>query len=281
MLKINVDSMLCFASKGIGDYEQAYNYLLSFVKQKEKVMSENQKKQLNELIVTFEVREKDLTIANQNIELTKKMRNMQVMVLVIIIVLLLFGAQLLYILKTRKFRKELFRKEIDLHRESMEIRSWMEWRHKKHQKSGDDVAELQLQDELIKENASLPGQTLLYNELREVFENQKLYLDPELNINSVIKVLGTNQKYLYQAISENSDNNFRSFLNRYRVDEAKRIIEKKISLNEEMNLSEIYSLSGFNSAVSFYRAFRSVTRLTPKEYAIEVKNEIKRKSSLF
>ncbi len=89
----------------------------------------------------------------------------------------------------------------------------------------------------------------------------------------VIKILGTNQKYLYQAISENSESNFRSFLNRYRVDEAKRIIEQKIRMKEELNLSDIFSSAGFNSPVSFYRAFKSVTGLTPKEYATEIRIE--------
>ena len=97
-----------------------------------------------------------------------------------------------------------------------------------------------------------------------------------LNLKTVIRVLGTNQKYLYQAISENSDNNFRSFLNRYRVDEAKRVIEKKIQGNEDLNLSDLYSTVGFNSPVSFYRAFKSVTGLTPKDYAVEFRNETKK-----
>jgi AraC-like DNA-binding protein len=90
----------------------------------------------------------------------------------------------------------------------------------------------------------------------------------------VIKILGTNQKYLYHAINENSDSNFRSFLNRYRVDEAKRIIEQKIQKAEYLNLSEIYVKAGFNSSVSFYRAFKHITGLKPKEYVSEVRNTL-------
>ena len=90
----------------------------------------------------------------------------------------------------------------------------------------------------------------------------------------MVKILGTNQKYLYQAISENSDSNFRSFVNRYRIDEAKRIIEQKIHGKEVFNLSEIYIPSGFNSSGSFYRAFKSVTGLTPKDYAAEIRSDL-------
>ena len=89
----------------------------------------------------------------------------------------------------------------------------------------------------------------------------------------MIRILGTNKKYLYQAISENSDSNFRSFLNRYRIDEAKRIIENGIQNTEQINLSEIYTSAGFNTTVSFYRVFKQVTGLTPKEYLNEIRKE--------
>jgi AraC-like DNA-binding protein len=121
-------------------------------------------------------------------------------------------------------------------------------------------------------------QAALFTELREVFERQKLYLDPELNLKTVIRILGTNKKYLYKAISENSNNNFRAFINRYRVDEAKRLIEQKILIKDELDLSEIYAAAGFNSLVSFYRAFKLVTGLAPKHYADEARRELKQEA---
>jgi AraC-like DNA-binding protein len=37
----------------------------------------------------------------------------------------------------------------------------------------------------------------------------------------------------------------------------------------------LYSSAGFHSPVSFYRAFKTVTGLTPKDYAAEIRWEIK------
>ena len=152
----------------------------------------------------------------------------------------------------------------------------MEWKQSKDPESVESPDNNAKSNTAIDETKELNAQNILFSELRDVFDKQKLFLDPELNLKTVIRVLGTNQKYLYQAISENSDNNFRSFLNRYRVDEAKRVIEKKIQGNEDLNLSDLYSTVGFNSPVSFYRAFKSVTGLTPKDYAVEFRNETKK-----
>jgi YesN/AraC family two-component response regulator len=152
----------------------------------------------------------------------------------------------------------------------------MEWSNLKEGNAMNKSKHILDSEEDVQEKAIFSSQAPLYIELRDVFDKQKLCLDPELNIKAVIKILRTNQKYLYQAISENSENNFRSFLNRYRVDEAKRIIEQKIRMKEELNLSDIFSSAGFNSPVSFYRAFKSVTGLTPKEYATEIRIEEKR-----
>jgi len=91
----------------------------------------------------------------------------------------------------------------------------------------------------------------------------------------VIKLLGTNKKYLYDAISSNTDNNFRNFINRYRINHAKKIIEENIRLKSNTNLSELYHISGFNNTTSFFRTFKAITGLTPKEYAIEVELDVR------
>jgi len=121
----------------------------------------------------------------------------------------------------------------------------------------------------------LSPQSILYSDLRETIEKQKLYLNPELNLPMVIKLLGTNKKYLYEAISSNTDNNFRNFINRYRIDHAKRIIEENIRQKSNSNLSELYSIFGFNNSTSFYRTFKAITGLTPKEYSTEVENDVR------
>ncbi len=279
-LKATVDSMMYASYKGLGDFQKSLSFYESFVRGNEQVKGQKQKKELNELMVALQVKDKDLTISNQLVEITQKRRNTQVLILVVLIFILLAVGQFIYILLNRRFRKELFKKEKYRDREITETRFWMEWRHQKEMEKHDEQekqneAQKTADDrEVVKEKPVYSSQVSIFTELRDIFDSQKLYLDPELNIKSVIKILGTNQKYLYQAISENSDSNFRNFVNRYRVDEAKKIIKQKMLMKEILNLSEIYFASGFNSSGSFYRAFKSLTGLTPKDYAAEIRHEL-------
>ena len=275
VLKMKVDSMMCSAWKETGNFSEAFNYLSVFVKEKEQISSERQQQQLNSLMVSLQVKEKDLTIAQQQLDLGRKKKNLQLMGLVVVIIVLLAMGQLLFIVRNRKFRKELFRKEKDLDQQMIEIQTWMEWKQNNAYIEKRSPVNILKKVEQTKERPSFNAQTSLYTALRELFNSQKLYLDPELNLNTVIRILSTNKKYLYQAISENSDENFRSFLNRYRVAEAKRIIGQKLLTTEELILSELYASVGFNSPATFYKAFKSVTGLSPQDYATELKAELK------
>ena len=198
---------------------------------------------------------------------------MEVLAFTFAIVLLLAVALFIFILKTRAFRWQLFRKEKELDQFAVDVRNWIAWKKERLESGGNkDENEIILPLEPLDE---MQIQATLFTELRDAFARQKLYLDPELNLKAVIKILGTNKKYLYQAISENSDENFRAFINRYRVDEVKKIMENGMQNNEQINLSEMYASAGFNSSVSFYRAFKQVTGLTPRDYLHEMKSAMR------
>jgi AraC-like DNA-binding protein len=193
----------------------------------------------------------------------------------VVIAILLIVTLSVYILRTRAYRRQLFRKEKELDQFAMDVRNWMDWKNDHPEPSvSEDEPETILPGEPLDE---MHLQKALFTEIRDAFDKQKLYLDPELNLKNLIRILGTNKKYLYQAISENSDQNFRAFINRYRIDEAKKVIKERTAMGAELNLSEIYSMAGFNSTASFYRAFRSITGLTPKEYAAEMARENRNK----
>jgi AraC-like DNA-binding protein len=248
----------------------------AFYRGKEKLITSQQKEKLDKMILTLEVKEKDLTIANQNLSISNNKRRIEVLTLFVVIAILLIVALAVYILRSRAYRRQLFRKEKELDQFAVDVRNWMEWK-KEHQEPSvtkdeplEKVSGEPLDDQHI--------QVALFTELRDAFDKQKLYLDPELNLKNVIRILGTNKKYLHQALSENSDQNFRAFINRYRVDEAKRVIKERTAVGAELNLSELYTQAGFNSTASFYRAFKSVTGLTPKEFAAEMDRENRNKN---
>lgn len=103
-----------------------------------------------------------------------------------------------------------------------------------------------------------------FSEILHLLEEKKLFLDSGLNIQAVSTMLGTNQKYVSQAVNKHGGTNFSTFINRMRVAEARRLM-----LTEEgtlLSLGLIAERSGFNNLVSFHRQFKDITGFTPGEF---------------
>ncbi len=107
----------------------------------------------------------------------------------------------------------------------------------------------------------------IYEQMDELFRTKQLYLDPHLTQTDVIKYLGTNRNYLYKALGLYVNNNFKSYINNYRIEYAKVIIQRNIIFSRNYVLSDIFSQCGFATNESFYRQFKHKTGLTPGEYA--------------
>lgn len=98
---------------------------------------------------------------------------------------------------------------------------------------------------------------------QKIFQEQ-IYLNPKLNLNSLAKELGTNEKYLSQFINKTYNKNFSLFLNEFRIEFAKQtLVDIEFS---NYTLEAIGALSGFNSKTSFNSTFKKITGETPSEY---------------
>ncbi len=104
----------------------------------------------------------------------------------------------------------------------------------------------------------------LKNRFDEYFNSRKPYLDKELKIWDVSNALGSNRSYVSRIINEEYGMNFSHFVNKYRIEEAKRIIAE--DRNNRMGYDIIAEASGFGSVNSFFRAFREFEKMTPGKY---------------
>jgi len=98
----------------------------------------------------------------------------------------------------------------------------------------------------------------------EFMANEKPYLEPELTLEQLAGKLSLRPKILSQVINETLGQNFFDFINRYRIEEAKRLLtnpaDKKITV-----LEVLYEV-GFNSKSSFNTLFKKHTGLTPSDF---------------
>lgn len=104
----------------------------------------------------------------------------------------------------------------------------------------------------------------LYVEIVRLFEQEKLYLDPDLSACKLARILGTNKTYVSACISRYKKSNFNSLLNFYRIREACERMEEHVHSTVRMN--EIMEASGYRSSTTFYRAFNEFAKMTPKAY---------------
>tara|TARA_E500000318_G_scaffold111076_1_gene128381 strand:- start:6248 stop:6637 length:390 start_codon:yes stop_codon:yes gene_type:complete len=105
----------------------------------------------------------------------------------------------------------------------------------------------------------------LKNKLKHLMENEKLYLKHELKLDDIAELLDISRHHASQVINENFNRSFYEYINNYRIKEAK----SKLCLNFEnssLSISEIAYQCGFNNRVSFYKAFKKITHITPKEF---------------
>ncbi|HUS86046.1 MAG TPA: helix-turn-helix domain-containing protein [Bacteroidales bacterium] len=110
----------------------------------------------------------------------------------------------------------------------------------------------------------------LINRLKEVMEAEKPYLENDLNINVLARMLNTTFHKLSQVINDSFHKNFYDFINTYRIKESKRLL--KNPENDKYTIISIAYICGFSSKSSFYNAFRKNTGVTPGEYLKNIKS---------
>ncbi len=118
-------------------------------------------------------------------------------------------------------------------------------------------------------SSSLKGmeEVKLFFQLKELLKSEKLFINPKLTLRDVSDRLGTNTKYLSQVVNHHSGQNFQQFINVYRVEEAKDKICS--SQYDNLTLYGIARLCGFKNKSTFYKVFKEITGLTPREFMLQ------------
>ncbi len=100
--------------------------------------------------------------------------------------------------------------------------------------------------------------------LEELFLTKKPYLEPDLTLPKLAEMMQMTTHELSGLINNGFQKNFYHFINGYRIEECKRVLEE--SKNEAINMLGIAYDAGFNSKTTFNTAFKAYTGLSPTEY---------------
>ncbi|SHF60022.1 Helix-turn-helix domain-containing protein [Mariniphaga anaerophila] len=100
--------------------------------------------------------------------------------------------------------------------------------------------------------------------LTDLFEKKKVYNNSELKITDISQLLGTNRSYVSALINNEFNCSFNEFVNKYRVEEAKKVLAKDI--NKSFSLNHVADTVGFGSVGTFIRVFKTMEGITPGMY---------------
>jgi AraC-like DNA-binding protein len=108
---------------------------------------------------------------------------------------------------------------------------------------------------------------LLAEKLTEAMELEQLFKNQALSLNSLSAHLDIQPRMLSQFIHQHYQTNFSDFINKYRVEESRSMMQNP-AMNH-LKLEAIAEASGFTSRASFFSIFKKVTGLTPAMFRKE------------
>lgn len=104
----------------------------------------------------------------------------------------------------------------------------------------------------------------LQRQLETVMEQKKPYLNPDLQMSGLARLLGCTSHQLSQLFTQQLGRNYYDFIAEYRIKEFKRLAA--LREYDRYTISALSELCGFRSRNPFLVAFKKHTGTTPREY---------------
>ncbi len=112
----------------------------------------------------------------------------------------------------------------------------------------------------------------LFEKVILTVEDTKCFKNNELTIADLARLTNIHPAKLSRVIKQKTKTNFSSFVNKYRIEEAKLIMKDSARL-KMFSFNIVIQEVGFKSTSAFYRAFKKFEGITPTHYLMKYEAE--------
>lgn len=129
-----------------------------------------------------------------------------------------------------------------------------------------ELLSVELEEEPFEKKKLIPESEFeaMKQKLVHIMENEKPYLDGELNLAKLSKYMDLNAHQLSYLLNEGFGKNFFQFVNTYRIEVAQKLLTNPE--HQKLSMVGIAFEAGFNSKTSFNTTFKKLTGKTPSEF---------------
>lgn len=127
-----------------------------------------------------------------------------------------------------------------------------------------DAVISELKESSICERVDQDLAEIYVEKLKKVMEREKAYLEPGLTVGQLAEKTGITGHNISYVLNSCLGINFYTFVNNYRVEEAKQLLRDP-NTNKE-NILSISIMAGFKSKATFNTFFKKTTGMTPSAY---------------
>ena len=128
-----------------------------------------------------------------------------------------------------------------------------------------EIIQEETENKPLRQQRLSADQLLLYKEkLDHLMKSEKVFLNCELGLPQLAKMLAISSHQLSFLINKGYDKNFFQLINHFRVEEAKKLL-----ISDTYNTLSVVGIafeSGFKSKTTFNTTFKKITGMSPTEF---------------
>lgn len=236
------------------DYRNAFRYYMLFHDNEKELYDRNKEYALGEIRAKYNLEQYENRLKEQEIVVLKRNRQLILLSFAVIIILSAGGAVWYFYYKKNKYYEAIvkqYRERVSLDRQIREMGGGKN------------------PDKYNKSSLSENKGNDLWEKVRTSMEGDKAYHDSDLTIDKLAEKLETNRSYLSRVINEHSGMNFNQYINKYRIEEAIRLITES---GGNCLLKTLAFDLGFKSTSGFNKSFSKETGVPPSVFSDKCRN---------